>query len=476
MTKEFFSVVEDPKYNSYTKKIPIDNGGSTMNITKIGPISGVSASGYNYSSNPVVFRVSCDQNRKFYPRNFAFIIKCHAESDNGRFPDNNCDGKTCSIPPNTPSALIKNFTIKMNNSGNLLEKYETNNFGHSNMIKIYTELSHEMLNQSDIFFTPFNDYMYITSRTVLDGPSLDTAMSLSRESMDRGMEWLGNRDVDRKVKFLSKLIPLPLISSWASSCDGFVKCDSLEFQLSFNAQNEIIFQTSQNTDTNIFVIDDVELVYNEISNAYMQDQLQSIESAEGRNIQRFAYLYHQVTPMAYVSNQMMMKSGSENVSFSTLVFPAPSIGAGINPYQYVANEISSYQSRYYGSVVPQKPMELDVVNKHENTELYHFYKLCLKKEAVKNFNPAIPFYGGYVNTFRDSLPEYGGETCNLYCIPYNHSELPVKTPASTIYIYQTQTQNNFSKSGVNCFLITSEWKFVQCNSDGTLEKIESPPN
>lgn len=462
----FFELSPDVKYDTYNFKIPIDGGGSYTRIARCNPVSNPPALGFNSSSTVVAFLVTCNRDMRNYLRGFNFIVKGHAESSVSSypFPLNGVDPDTVSIPWD-PCALIKNFSIAIDGKRDpLIEQYSNSLYPVAHNQRMLLELSRDVINgSSDMFFTPCLE----------DTADINTAFSLQTER--RSHTWLSKHVIPtlpalpyNQVIFHSKNLPLPLLSSWVAHCDAFTSIRKIEFMFEFKAQDSVLMQMSSNTSQNLYIIDSIELVYNEVSNQFFQDQNQIIERVEGNHPQRFCYPYYDIIEQQYVRNVTVQKNTAKNVQAVIMSFSATNMtgGVSINPYQYVRNGITLLNAKYGHNLVPLRPIELDPLHPMSGTELYTYYKLLLNKSAIENFVPALNFANNF-GQIDDLLTGNNGENYCLYCIPFTSTDVFKLQQEGTIYINNTQSPGA-STDQIPVYILTITSKFFQLNQDGTL--------
>jgi hypothetical protein len=389
------------------------------------------------------------------------VIRGHAENSGGLFPQNGVDAESTSLDWNFSSSVIKNISIRVNGTSDpMIEQYNNSLFSIMNKKRTLCEQSLYVIEGSDdIYMTPC-----LESTT-------DNTTSLSPEARQRAYRWLSYKTTVGQVTynnviFHTKVIPLASISSFVNQCPFFISCKKFEIIIEFKSQSDVLFSTNSSVGQNLYIIDNVELLYDEIKSQYIQEQSNIMSRVNGET-QRISFLYYDTLELQYVKSQTFQKPASKNAQGIIFAFGANNVSSTyINKSQFLANNIVRLNVKYGNSLVPMRPIELDETLLLNNIEIYYYYRMLLHKCPIQNFVPAVQFYNGFA-PLKNSTNR---ETYYLYCIPFTPTDtFKLATQDNTIFVNNTQV-NGVDQIPVYMTILTA--KFFQINPDGTITTVD----
>ena len=294
-----------------------------------------------------------------------------------------------------------------------------------------------MIRSHDFFYTPFFESGY------------ELTSGLSTQAQTRSARWLAYQH--------TKYIPLCFLFP-ALATDAFVDVESIQVDLTFNGQANILFQTSANTATNYFQLLDMEITSIDVINSVGQD-LKDAKMPEQQT--KLSYIAYETTSRAW--GPSMTVSGVDNLLYATLFFSAPDLGTGaINPYQYASNALQTFKMKYNNSMVPIQPVILNPTGSGTalttDTEVYSLYKRAVGKSITQEFIPAMKFTDM--------------QNCMyFYTAPFGVSDLYRLTPKLNLFIYSDAS--TVSNQTVNTYMCVCKWKNSVISTNGNVIDMSS---
>ena len=325
---EFFESVQDERYNVLSEhKIAIDGSSSSILISK------KPAWNMGGSSNGVVnavsgkqcqFRVFSSSDIRSYLPYFAILVKGHASKTvNGAEVSVNYN--QVGIDWDACGTLIKNAYIRFNGNSALAETYQNSRYNVSHKLRMLTTLSRQMIEgDSSIFFTP----------CIESGRELKTG--LTPECAARGRRWLSSETTANTaggIVYHTRMFPLSHVFA-CCAIPGFSKLNIIDIVVEWSRTDQILFQTSTDTNQNNYIIDDVSIVVDQTKLSAPQASIELKEQRSGRDVQRSAYSYYEICQQSYVQNAKLIVPTCENLQGVIFTFPSTADNNGINSTQF----------------------------------------------------------------------------------------------------------------------------------------------
>lgn len=462
--KEFFEPSEDPRYSVFNTSIPIDGSSSGISISRRSAmIRGGDGTGLNATGNPTLFRINSSTDLRNYLSAFSFLVKCHAyKLVNG--VQTPVVHTTVAIDWDSASALIENAYISYNNNSEVAENYNSSTYSVAHKIRMLQTLSRTCAEgMDDILFTPCHESVR------------DTTTVLSPETLARTQKWLSSySDETESIVQHKKNWPLSYLFSSASSA-GYLDVHQIDICFTFKRPTRILHQLAANRDVNYYVIDDIELVVDQTKMTAPQASIELKDKKTGDDVQRFGFLFYDLLTTSYTNSQKIIVPSVENMQSLVIAFPSTCDGKGINPLQFILNDMTSV-SAMYGSVQPLEfPMNFDPDHRLTNVELFYHYKKWLNKPFSTNFVPFVDWFKGFgqmplitsagdpVVTTRTPQEMYA-----IMCLNFFSSDNFHLTGGTQLEIQTSQSSQGVSN--VNVHIIKVRAQFVQL-SRGTTSKL-----
>lgn len=459
LPSDFFEGKFDNRYKIINKKVFLDGSNESVEIIRKQPTTKPSGD-VNEDKSQTEFFIAGGPNFRYYAPNMCFLAKFHCETSTGAA----CDPLTCTLPPFIFGAAIEKISLIVNGSGTPIEVYN-NYFDYSYMLKMLTKYDKNTLDgMTEEILHPYNQSY------------ADHSDGLSPESLARSAKYITNGG--SKV-YSSGLWPL---SHGLSSLEvsALMEIHTLHIQITWADWAKIIYKTTANVDVNKFIIDSIELIFDQNLMNIAQTQLELKDNlSETANVQRLSYDFYEVLPQPYTASSAITYPTITNMQGLIMAFPHTILSNGISKYQFCSNSLSAFQCDYNGLLSPKQPSRLSSTNAHLNVELYDLYKkVCRVDGVTKNFLPAIPFYSGFWQHQNPAqpLPEIE-HIYHIYCAPYNAGLLPsLRSPGTvTITTTQSSTGNARLDNAGTCQVIICRIRqqFIQINSDNSVIKYYS---
>ena len=456
---QFFDSIQDQRFNLLTQKIPVDASNAQTLVSKLAPWSaGGSNLGLNTNTKLTRFRLQSSEDLRSFIGGFSFLIKGHAcRVNNSTGAQTPLSTNLVSLPWDTAGALIENIFLKFNDQSDLIEQYNSSTYPISHMARMLTQKSRLFLeNASDMLFTPCIE----TGR--------DLATTLSTESEVRQAKWLGNQ-AGGSIIYHSKLAPLSYLFDFCET-DAFFKLNILEVSVQWKLPQNILFQTSAETAaallagyTNLYFVDECSMIVDQTRMSMSMAIKEVKEELKQEDTQRRSYLYYDAYPLNYSSHNMKLQlSQSENCQGVIFMFPSTIDGLGINPLQFITNQLSSISFVYESKNLNEVPLTLDATNHSLNVEQYYYYRRLIKKEYAVNFTNAIPAETGMLSDV---------ENYSLVCCPVFASALPVLAMGANRGLLELYFQQQSAGSLGTAFVVRMRERFVQVNTSGSVNVI-----
>lgn len=459
---EFFLPVQDERYNiCTTHRIAIDASSNTIIMSKKPAWNSPSVNGIvNASSKPTQFRVYSSADLRSYLPYFTILVKGHASKIVGG-NEVSINSKEVSIDWDPASALIKNCYIRLNSNSEMLENYQNSRYDVAHKVRMLQTLSRQMIEGDDsIFMSP----CFETSR--------DTVTVLSAESQARSRRWLSSTTTAPTaagIIYHSRSLPLSHLFS-SCSIPAYLQVNCIDIVIEFKKYDEILFSTSVDTSANSYIIDDVSIILDQTKMSPAQASIELKELVDGTNVQRMAYPYYEIVSQAYVQSAKLIVPNCVDLQSVAFMFPSTTDGYGVNPLQFILNDISSYSVMYGNMQITDLPLNIDTTNRQTNVELYYYYRKCCHKEFTTNFVPAIPCYEGYLKPFQTLSPRVCDETYAIMWMPLWASDKFHLSPPAQLEIMTNQASTG--KSPSTCLICMCRMRAMQINSDTTSESIQ----
>ena len=462
IASEFFEPVQDERYQLLTtQKVSIDGSSAQICIARKPAWNSPTRNGIvNYSSAPTQFRIYSSSDMRSLLSSFTFIVKGHASKMvNGVEVSVNYQRVGIEFDP--ASALIKNCYIRFNSNSELAEVYANSRYGTAHKMRILQTMSRQMIEQDDsIYFSP----SFESSRDLLSGLSVETSL--------RSRRWLSTETTSNTaggIIYHSRNLPLSHIFS-CCSIPAYLDVHCIDIILELNKYDEIMFQSSNDTNANSYIIDDISLIIDQTKMSPSQASIELKDKKAGTNVQRMAYPYYEVLEQNYIRNAKVTVPSVENLQSVVFTFNSKIDGHGINSGQFFLNDISSYSVMLDNVSIMDLPVNIDVNNTLVNSELYYWFRQWCSKPYCTNFVPSIPCYEGFLQPLNSvSNPRVRGETYGLMCAKFWSSDNFHLSKPSQLEIMTNQDSRGTSNTTCNIILV--KMRCFQINSDSTTESL-----
>ena len=406
----------DPRYNLLNNKIPVDISIHNSTIALIEPDEANSNGAWNDKTKEKTIKFSLESsgNQRDPLASYVLKWKGHAETSTGAAVDPNSVG----IPFYVLAAMISGKHLKL--QGKSVE-IQQGGADYELFLRALCELSYKTLeSRSDIFAQPTIE------------STVDLAGGLSPETVARSHKYL--TDAAGYKIYHQFAVPLSLIFSSLQDQAAFVEYTKMNIELMLKAQNDILFQTSANTDENLYKIDEIQIVSYQCNMSTSQDIQEMKATLNMQNGQNFFYKFYDIDIPPYKTGGSVKRSDISNAEAVILAFDGRVLLNHVNRYQFTANGLKSIYP-LYGKVSPvNEPITIDPANRYCSIEPYLAYQRMIKKESSLFFDPPLK----YERNFQASLNPEDDAPYFIWCCSFNSSFLPKVSEAKEILIKTTQ--------------------------------------
>jgi len=458
--KEFFEPTEDLRYSVFNTSIPVDGSSSGISISRRSAmIRGGDSTGLNATGNPTLFRITSSTDLRNYLSSFSFLVKGHAYKL-VQGVQTAVVHTTTAIDWDSAAAIIENAYISYNNNSEIAENYNSSTYSVAHKVRMLQTLSRTCAEgMDDVLFTPCHESIR------------DTTTVLSPETLVRSAQWLSAFDGSREsIVYHKKNWPLSYLFSSAAA-SGYLDVNQIDVCFTFKRPTRILHKLTENSDTNYYVVDDIELVVDQTKMSAPQASIEIKDKKTGDDVQRFGFLFYDTLTTSYTNSQKLLIPSVENLQSLVVCFPSTCDGKGVNPLQFILNDMTSV-SAMYGSLQPLEfPINFDPDNRLTNVELFYHFKKWINKPFSTNFVPFIDWVKGYGQMPLITTTGTGGEgdpiittrtpreMYALMCFNFFSSDNFHLTSGTQLEIQTSQSSQG--ASNVNIHIIKVRSQFVQ---------------
>lgn len=451
---EFFEPTIDLRYSMLTNKVVIDSSNAQYNIMRYNPNTGSVNGSYNSAGMGEVYFQISNSTDYIDLLGLSLMVTGHAETSLGV----HIDPDTCFIPWNTASALIDTIRIRINGASEPIEVYSSPGmYSYANLFRTLNEWSSTAIEgRSDIFFTPCMEE---------DCMQAGAGVTDDAVSIERSNRWLSTDD---NITHCTKLLPLTYLFSSLGSCPGFLKANKVELFVNFKKQDNILFQKTADLSTNLYIIEDTQLIFQNTGQSPFQNALNLQDSLKNET-QKLCFEYYDTMSFNYLNSTTMYQNNLLNAQSVIAAFPATILPKCINKYNFTLNNITNVSATLGGKPITATPVQCDILYPQKNTELYNLYLQLTKNHSIK-FPPSLQFETAYGASVNGTVSDM---TYNLFCFPFQQAMTPVLSEARDLKIYLTQSATgsadnyNVNCSAIICIIRTQTFEIC---ADGTIIK------